>query len=356
MTDAAIRARLPGETEDSARLQQAVDSAPDGVVEIPRGEYELALPLRIRNRCSLDMHPAAHLKAKVPMDYVVVWDGNADYHALSLFRPDGSIYDNPGAFIRGGDVDGNGIAGCLAVTNAHHFTLANTVLHNPLTRGLSVGEGGGHIYELICTNVYCKTTMSGLAGNTGIWSCKSDAHFTDCIIVDCTTGVELLSGGNRLTRCHVWGGTVPPEGVDFRSWSSLYAKRKKARMNGESDADDEALAAEMGLPEMLRGSVAFALRGGNDLDGCYADTASVGFLVSGSTLLSNCGFFNNKLMGLRDSVAIRHEGGTLRIMGCTFSAPAGTERLYEGSGDNVTWTGSTVQGDSLEIPASFGRN
>ena len=161
--------RLAGETDDSPRFMRAVAAAANGVLRVPKGEYDIATMLHVTNHCSLSMHPAAHLVARAKMKYVVFWDGAADYHALSVYNPDGSVYDNQNLFIKGGDIDGNGLASCLAIANSHHITLADITLHNGLVTGLCVTrETGGHLYELIANNVYCKCTMSGLAGNVGI--------------------------------------------------------------------------------------------------------------------------------------------------------------------------------------------
>ena len=106
--DLADFPRLAGETDDAPRFIRASAAAPNGVLNVPKGEYDIASRITITNRCSLSMHPAAHLVARAKMDYVVFWDGAADYHALSVFNPDGSLYDNPNLFIRGGDgVRGN---------------------------------------------------------------------------------------------------------------------------------------------------------------------------------------------------------------------------------------------------------
>ena len=161
--------RLADERDDAPRFRRAINAAANGILEVPKGEYEIASPLVITNRCSLDMHPAAHLVAVKEMDFILTWDGHADYHALSVFNPDGSVYDNAGLFIRGGDIDGNGLASCLRIGNAHHFTLADVVLHNGRKAGLDLSRwNGGHLYELIAKNVYCKCTMKGLAGNVGV--------------------------------------------------------------------------------------------------------------------------------------------------------------------------------------------
>lgn len=111
-------------------------------------------------------------------------------------------------FITGGVIDGNGMAGCLSINNYHHFTLKDMTLLNGRRYGLKVGDWG-HGYELIATDIYCKCTISGLAGNTGIATAESDSHYTDCIVIDYTTGIAVESGGsNRFTRCHVWGAHI----------------------------------------------------------------------------------------------------------------------------------------------------
>ena len=60
------------------------------------------------------------------------------------------------------------------------------MLHNGRKVGLDVSRwNGGHLYELIANNVYCKCTMKGLAGNVGVNVGVCDCHFTDVIVVDC---------------------------------------------------------------------------------------------------------------------------------------------------------------------------
>lgn len=336
--------RLKGEIDDSPRIKRAVEATENGILCIPKGDYEIAEPITISNRCSLDMHPAARLTAVKEMDFVIKYISDKDYHALSLFNDDGTIYDNLGLFVKGGDIDGCGLASCFAITNAHHFTLTDTVFHNGKKYGLCIGgKTGGHIYELICNNVYCKCTMKGLSGNIGIYSDKCDAHFNDCIIVDYTVGMRMLGSANRLTRCHIWGGTVPPENISVKEWSDIYAERKKLAANGVY-GDNEETDYINECPEMLIDSIAFDIRAANTLYGCYADTARVGFLISSDTRLICCDFFNNKLMGLKKSTAIKHIGGKLSLIACTFRGTAGTEILYEGEGNNVEWISSTSCG------------
>jgi hypothetical protein len=338
--------RLPGEKDDSPRFNRAIAAAANGVLLVPKGEYDIATRITITNRCSLSMHPAAHLVARAKMDYVIFWDGNADYHALSIFNPDGSVYDNANLFIKGGDIDGNGLASCLAIANSHHFTIADITLHNGLKSGLCITrETGGHLYELVANNVYCKSTISSLAGNIGIDCQTSDCHFTDCIVVDYTKGIRSSGGANRFTRCHVWGGTVPPKGMSFKAWSDAYALRKVLEGKGEWTAEKERRHLALGVPEMLPNSVAFESIGpANVFDGCYADTAEIGYDIRSSALIVNSGFYNNPRMNLRKSTVIVHRGGDLRVAFCDFRGGANCEKLYEGSGKNIEWVSSRASG------------
>jgi hypothetical protein len=298
------------------------------------------------------MHPAARLIAVAEMDFVIEYSAKGNYHALTLFNADGSVYDNLGLFIRGGDIDGAGKASCLSITNAHHFTLTNTAFHNGKKYGLHIGgDRGGHIYELICNNVYCKCTMKGLNGNIGIYSDRHDAHFNDCIVVDYTIGMRMLGSANRITRCHLWSGTVPPRNISVKDWSNIYAERKMKLANGVY-GENEVKEYQNDIPEMLDGSISFDMVGEeNVLDGCYADTAEIGYLISNTTRMINCDFFNNKLMGMKESTAIKHVKGKLVVCSCSFRGTVGSEILYEGDGEDVEWIACRVTGgENMKIP------
>lgn len=350
--------RQENDKSDSERIQRAIDATENGILCIPKGDYSIKTPITITNRCSLKMHPAARLIAEEEMDFVVIYNAKGNYHNLTLFNEDGSVYDNLGLFIEGGDIEGNGKASCLAITNAHHFTLSNITLHNGKEYGLYVGgKFGGHIYELVCNNVYCKCTMKGLAGNVGIWSDKHDAHYTNCFIIDYTVGMRMLGSSNRLTHCHIWGGTVPPKNIAVKDWSEIYGERKKELLNGVYGKDADKGKYENDVPEMLENSIAFDIMGGsNILDGCYADTAEIGFKIHSDARIIGCDFFNNKLMGLKKSTAIKHVGGRIDVMLCVFRGMAGTEVLYEGTQQNVFWlSNKTSGGKGMEIPEIFNK-
>ena len=70
--------RRAGETDDAPRFRRAIDAAANGILEVPRGEYAIASPLVVTNRCSLEMHPAAHLVATKEMDFYI-WQSKLDY-------------------------------------------------------------------------------------------------------------------------------------------------------------------------------------------------------------------------------------------------------------------------------------
>ena len=96
--------RQQSDKSDSERIQRAIDATPNGILCIPKGDYKIATPLFIKNRCSLDMHPAARLIATEEMDFVLTYNADGNYHNLTLFNEDGSVYDNLGLFIKGGDI------------------------------------------------------------------------------------------------------------------------------------------------------------------------------------------------------------------------------------------------------------
>ena len=342
--------REAGDLSDSERIQRAIDATENGVLYIPKGNYSIKTPLLIDNCCSLQMHPAARLVAEAEMDFVLTYNPTGNYHNLTLFHDDGTVYDNLGLFIKGGDIDGNGLASCFAITNAHHFTLSDITFHNGREYGLYVGgKNKGHIYELVCNNVYCKCTMKGLTGNVGIWSDKCDAHFTDCFVIDYTVGMRILGSANRLTRCHLWGGTVAPANYSMEEWSKIYGHRKLDLINGVYGDDIDLVDYDNEVPEMLKNSIAFDILGGNYLDGCYADTAEIGFRIDGDTRMICCGFFNNKLMGLKRSTAICHKSGNLWISMSSFRATVGTEVLYEGDKTYVHWDKNYISGFAGEV-------
>ena len=342
--------RKNGENDDSERIQRAIDATPNGILCIPKGDYIIAKPLFIKNRCSLDMHPAARLIAVEEMDFVITYDGNGNWHELTIYNEDGTIYDNLGLFMRGGDIDGNGKASCLLLENAHHYTVSNMTLHNGKKYGLCVGGVfGGRLYELVATNIYCKCNMSGLKGNIGICANQCDLHFTDCFVIDYTIGVRDNGGANRYTRCHVWGGTVPPIGKSVKEWSVFYGDNKKKLIAGKYNDQMAQEILSFGVPEMLLNSIAFELNdGSNVLDGCYADTASIGYLVKGTNnVITNSGFFNNKLMGLRNTVAIKNNSKKVIVTNCRFVNATGTDRIYEGEKETLVWQCNNVEEDEI---------
>ncbi|MCR5839457.1 MAG: hypothetical protein K6G94_07470, partial [Kiritimatiellae bacterium] len=82
----------------------------------------------------------------------------------------------------------------------------------------------------------------------------------------------------------------------------------------------------------------------NVFDGCYADTAEIGYDIHRGAIIVNSGFYNNPRMNLRKSTAIVHRGGDLRVAFCDFRGAADCEKLYEGDGRKVEWIASRASG------------
>lgn len=294
--------RLGGENDDSPRFLRAVQACPSGVLYVPAGVYEVASPIVVSNLCSLLLHKSAILRAVREMEFVLTIDNRMQWDGR-LRAP--GMPEDYNLFLRGGQIDGNGLASCVFIFAHHHFTYADQTALNGRECGVRIGHG----YEMMATNVYCKTVMRGLAGNVGFDILGGDSHYTDIVVIDYTIGMRLAPGAwtNRLTRCHVWGGPVPP-------------------------------AHEGEPPEMLRDSICFDVREGcNLLRDCYADTGKTGFRIEApDTRMDGCFYYSNPTFKLDGIVCIRHVSGALTIEDMHFSKTAPSVTVYEGCGD-VTW-------------------
>lgn len=308
--------RLAGETSDTMRFQRAADSVPFGVLYVPKGDYVLDATVRVANGASLQMHKSARFTAVKPMVNMLEYDGKVSFNFKSAKN---KRADDHALFIAGGDFDANGMAEtCVFLANYKHFTFRDTVFRNPKKHGLQVGEAkkksGG--YELIANNLYFKCGMSGLAGNTGICIYDGDSHYTDCIVIDYTVGIHVRRGGsNRFTRCHVWGGPVPPP------------------QKGE-------------LPEMLKDSVCFWLAGGEALlRDCYADTGMTGFKIDGNARILGCSYYNNWHFKMDNPTVFEHLKGKLIVSDGYFTKSSKSATLYKGGASgNFIWRDNFING------------
>ena len=297
--------RLAGETGDSARIMRAVDAAGrGGVVWFPRGEYEIDAMLAVTNQSSLLMHKSAHLMAVREMPFVLTYSGGVSNSSNAIDR---------NLFIKGGDIDGNGFAGCAQVMGVVHFTMADSTFRNGKGVGLQFGDpdprrknAGG--YEIVANNLYFICDKPGLAGNVGLLTYIGDSHFTDIVAVDYTTGIRDMKWSNRFTRCHIWGGRIKKPGTQ--------------------------------ICEMLENSVAFDLQGTDAvLENCYADTAMTGFRVCRDARIFNCAYYNNWHFKMDNPTVFRHEGGNLIVTGCRFSKNSPKATLYSSgkSAGSLAW-------------------
>lgn len=297
--------REEGEMCDTARIRRAVEACPSGVLYIPAGVYEITEPIVVKNLCSLIMHKSAILRATAKMDFVLKVNTAEQYNRA---RIDAGGAEDYNLFVVGGQIDGNGLASCMALDNYHHFTLRDITFLNGFPYGLRI-DGEGHGYELIANNLYFKCVKSGLAGNTALYTTGGDSHYTDCVVVDYTVGFHLGRGGsNRLTRCHVWGGPIPPV------------------KEGESR-------------EMLKGSVNYKIMDSSAiLRDCYADTGEIGFEIGGwDVRLLGCSYFSNPGFKLDNITIIKHHQGRLLVSEGAFVKTAKNVKVYDGCG-TVRWS------------------
>jgi len=319
--------RVEGDTSDTQRIQRAIDSAPFGVVCIPKGEYKLDSTVKVVNAASLQMHKSAKFSAVKPMETMLAYDGKISWkHSIEKANNE-SLADH-GMFIAGGDFDACGLADeCISLVNYRHFTFRDTVFRNPKKFGLRVGDEkkstGG--YELIANNLYFRCGLPGLAGNVGMCIYDGDSHYTDCVVIDYTTGIHVRRGGsNRLTRCHVWGGPIPPP------------------QKGE-------------LPEMLKDSICFRLSGGDAvLRDCYADTGMIGFKIEGNSRVLGCAYFNNWRFKMDNPTVFDHVKGKLLVSDGYFTKTSNSATLYKGNmPDKFIWRDNVVNGfkpEELGLP------
>lgn len=318
--------RLAGEASDDKRIMRAINSCERGVLYIPKGVYEIENMLTVTNCCSILMHKSAVLKATKEMDFVLFYDAASSYPDLEecdghLVPSDDHDAEDWNLFVTGGYIDGAGKASCMCLNSFKHFTMRDVSLRNGKKYGLRIEEQGSMwTYELVAQNLYLKCTMPGLMGNAGISSNGGDSHFIDCIVVDYTKGFEMLGGGsNRLTRCHVWGGPIPP------------------RSEGE-------------LPEMLIDSVNYVLSSYDIiLTDCYADTGKTGFLVTQPARLIGCSYFNNYTYKMDDVTIIDHRSGELLVTNCLLRKTCPNTTLYKGENKSVIWRDNILT-DGLTLP------
>ena len=124
---------LSGEADDTARVQRAIDATPSGVLFVPKGVYRISSPLVVTNLCSLDMHKNAILRAVSEIPDVLKVNNGPGFRALPK---DDDRYHDYGHFVKGGRIDGNGLASCMALDGFRHYTLRDTTFLNGKVCGL----------------------------------------------------------------------------------------------------------------------------------------------------------------------------------------------------------------------------
>ena len=301
---------------DSDFLQALIDAEQGGHVALPSGTFLIDKPVVITNGSSLTMNSDTVLLATAEMDYVLSY--KEDYNAklasssgLPILKKPSEIAGHPvlngSKRISGGTIDGAGLANGIYVSAFRHMTVSDMTIINGKKYNLYV-DGG---VELYANNLHIRTTMSGLAGNVGVYANGGDNHYSDIVVIDCTIGMFMDNydaGANRLFRCHVWGGPIPP-------------------LPGEKDC------------EYLKDSIGFKIVSGeNVLRDCYADTAKIGFDIHNWTRMIGCAYYNNYRFGLDDVTIIKkNNDDPLLIKDCFLKKSCPNCTLFEGDGTNVMW-------------------
>lgn len=317
--------RLPGEGDDSPRFQRAVNVLGDGgVLFVPRGEYAAAQTIWVTNGASVLLHKSAMVRAVAKMEHLF----HVDLTHTGCWTWGEKLKENhphdQGMFFKGGHLDGNGLASCLYLNGFFHFTMRDVSFMNGYPYGLHVGKMG---CELVADNLHLRTLKSGLAGSVAVYTEGNDSYYSNIVAVDYTIGLKTTGGANAFSHFHVWGGSVPPRA-------------------GER------------VPEMLENSVCFDLGGTmNLLRDCYADTATIGFKVSGwGHQIVSSWFLNNPAFGLKDITVVQQNAAStdLLIADCCFRGAGEHTKLYEGPG-GVKWRDMTYSGfpKGAELPAEI---
>ncbi|MBQ0032695.1 MAG: hypothetical protein KBT68_07830, partial [bacterium] len=313
--------RLAGETNDTERVCRAIAATvPGDVLYFPKGIYEISRTIMATNGISLLLHKSATLKAVTKMENLLVIDRLSTW---SQGGKEGIAYDQ-GLFLRGGHLDGNGLATCLYLNRYFHFTVRDVVFANGYPYGLHVGKAGA---EIVANNLYFRTYLKGLAGNVALFSEGNDSYYTDIVVVDYTVGLRTTGGANAFTHYRVWGGFVPP-------------------------------VAKGRLPEMLENSICFDLGGYmNMLRDSYADTGAIGFRLGGwGQQVVGCWFLNNVVFGLKDITIVKQTPGShdMLVADCCFRGSGPQTKLYEGPG-TLKWRDMLYRGfgEGVELPAEL---
>lgn len=60
-------------------------------------------------------------------------------------------------------------------------------------------------------------------------------------------------------------------------------------------------------------------------------------------VITNSDSFNNKLMGLRNTIAIKNDSNKLIVTNCRFVNATGTDCIYEGGKENLVWQCNNIE-------------
>ncbi len=202
----------PDSGEDVAdTIQKLIDSNPNKTIFFPDGEYIISKPImtsaKEENSVSLRLSDGARIKATKEWNHaesmICLGSGERGESIIKI----GSYYG-----IRGGTIDGNGVADGIMVgpmdwvTGDKNWGGRESLIYNinvvNTRRGISIYKGGNNVSSDI--DIDDVTIVgNGTPESVGIYMPGYDNSITNTTIYDCQVGVQIDGGGNLMRNIHV---------------------------------------------------------------------------------------------------------------------------------------------------------
>lgn len=290
--------KAKGENTDRNRIQAAINLAYWGKkVEIESSYINVDKPIEVFYLQDIQMlsntviAPSDNFDGKDYSNSVVEYDAGAariqlykgaDRYTMWVPYPEESkglmAVERRG--IRGGCIDGRGIANCVWISHARGLILDEVSLKNPRQYGVRI-TGSQEMFISRCT---CINTVESNNVNVAFSIASPDNMIRDCIAIDTNVGF-VLPQYTIANSLHHWIGMI----------SGKYEN-----------------------------SVSFRISPNTSLIGCYADTSEVCYEIrdeEGTCNLIGCFALSNpRMTEIKEVTGIKAVGkGKVNVTGCTFN-------------------------------------
>ena len=187
-------AKGDGSTDDTAPLQEALNSKSLGTLVVPDGTYMISSPLVVNKNVSIVMNRGSIIKASATMPYLI------SYNPSPVVS---SIYDlAEKPEIRGGVYDGNDLVqDILSISQYKCMTISGVYIKNFLRFGIHTNAISGSQANLNFLNCTIENVTSH-TGTYAIYNLGKDNMFSDVTIINVETGIWTNDG--NFTRIHHW--------------------------------------------------------------------------------------------------------------------------------------------------------